>query len=217
MGMSGSALADAIRSAMGFPLPVSNQLLGWGNAIVAHIQTGTVSNASGTVTGTVPPTGGPLIAGAADNGVIAGLNGSTLASLIFSDVAVYPGSVTAQLLATATSIVSHVLTGKVKFNSGNITGVCTNTPLPSPGILTGGAGSNGVIYNLSGSTLASLIHSSVGYPGSVSAKLIQFSTAIVNYVMANAVVTYAPGSVTGVCPSGGGSLSGGAASGGTIA
>lgn len=213
MAMVGSAMADSIRSSMGFPLPVSHQLTGWASAVVAEIELGKVNNIAGTVTGTAAP--GPLSGGAASGGIISGLSGSRLATAVAA-AAGYP-SVSSQLTAFCTQIVLHIETlGLVSFASGKITGTCTNTPL-SPGPLVGGAGSGGQISGLSGSILAVAIHGAAGYPGSVSGKLTQFCTAIVNYVMANAQVSYASGSVTGVCPTGGGSLSNGAGLNGTIA
>jgi hypothetical protein len=205
-------MADSIRSSMGFPLPVSSQLTGWASAVVAEVQMGIVNNA--VVTG-VTAAGGTLSNGASSGGIISGLSGSRLATAVAS-AAGYP-SVSSQLTAFCTQIVLHVQTlGLVAFASGNITGNCTSTPL-SPGPLVAGEGTNGMISGLSGSTLATAIHGAAGYPGSVSSKLTQFCTAIVAYIMANARVSYASGSVTGTCPPGGGSLSGGAALNGTIA
>lgn len=211
--MLGSALATDIRVAMSFPEPNSTEMLGWGNAVVQHVQSGLVNNASGTITGTCPPSGGPLSSGAATNGLISGLSGSTLASLVVSEAG-YP-SVSAQVTAFCTEIVNHIQTqGTVSFSTGNITGNCTNTAV-NPGTFTG-EGSNGTISGLNGSTLASAIHGSAGYPGSVSPELILFCTAIVDYIMANAVVAYAMGSCTGSAPAGGGALIAGTGVNGTI-
>jgi hypothetical protein len=125
----------------------------------------------------------------------------------------YP-SPTTELSAFCAQIALHVMTsGLVSFASGDITGTCTNTPL-SPGPLAGGAGANGKISGLSGSTLATLVQAAVGYPN-VSAPLTAFCTAICNYIMANAVVSYT--TVTGLCPTGGGPLSLGTGIGGTVA
>lgn len=210
--MVGTDLAEAIRVAMGFPTPVSAQLIGWSNAVVQHVQTGIVNNTSGTVTGDAPPSGGSLSNGAADNGMISGLNGPTLANLV-ATMAGY-GYVTSQLTIFCNEIVSHIMTlGRVEFASGDIQGSCSNTLL-SPGVLTG-TGADGFIKSLNGPVLAQAIHDAIGYPGSLSARLTQFCTAIVNYIMDNAVVAYA--SVTGVCPAGGGAITAGTASGGTIA
>jgi len=215
MALSGPALADAIRSTMGFPLPVSTYLNGWGNGIVNEITTNAqVSNASGTVTGTAPSIGGPLSAGAATGGTISNLNGSRLASTVASDAG-YP-FVSGNLSAMCGAIVTHIESvGLVSFSSGNITGTCTNDAT-HPGTLSGGAGTGGTVSGLNGSTLASAIASAVGYPF-VSSQLINFSTAIVNYIMTNAQVSYASGQVTATCPANGGSISLGAATSGTIA
>ncbi len=207
-------MADFIRTSMGFSPPTSTQLLGWSNGICTHLITqGLVNIAPGLVTG-VCPSGGPLTSGAATNGLIVGLDYTILAPLVvgFSG---YP-SVSTILLAFCQQNVIHILTlGRVSFASGNITGTCTNTGL-SPGPLSNGAGTNGVISGLDGTILATAIHGAAGYPGSVSTKLIQFCTAICNYLMTNASVTFLPGTITGTCPIGGGALSAGAGLGGTF-
>lgn len=211
--MTGNGMADSIRTSMGFPTPLSAQLIGWGTAIVEHLQTaGLVNNAPGTVTGTCAPVPGPLLNGAAAGGLIAGLSGSTLANLV-KTYAGYP-SITSQLQGLCDAIVSHVQTmGIVSFASGNITGVCTNTPL-SPGTVTG-EGSGGTIAGLSGSVLASSAQGMAGFP-SVTPELIAFCSGIVNYIMSDASVSYATGTVTGVAPAGGGPMTAGTGVGGTI-
>ena len=215
MAMNSTQLADEIRQAMGFPTPVSAQLTGWATGIIGEITSfAIVTNAAGTITGTVPPPGGALTSGAGSGGLITGLVGARLASSVAS-FAGYP-FVSAQLLAMCTQIALHVMTGLVTFSSGDITGVCTNTTL-TPGTLTGGAGVNGFTSGLSGPTLATLVHNAVGYPGSVSTRLTQFCTAVVDHIMTNSTATYLSGSVTGVCPAGGGSLAAGAGAGGKIA
>jgi hypothetical protein len=209
-----SAMADSIRSSMGFPTPVSAQLTGWATGIIGELTGhGLVNNATGTITGTCAP-GSPLSSGAGAGGLISGLSGSRMATSVEGSAG-YP-SVSSELSAFCAQIVLHIQTaGIVTFTSGGITGTCTDTPL-SPGPLVGGAGSGGKISGLSGSVLASAIHGAAGYPGSVSTPLTNFCTAIVNYIMANASVSYASGSVTGLCPTGGGSLSAGTGVNGTM-
>lgn len=215
MSMSPPSMADLIRSTMGFPTPVSSQLLGWASGVIQEITSNAlVSNLPGTITGTTAP-GSSLSNGAGMGGLIAGMSGGSMASKVVAAVP-YPYTST-QLTAFCNQIVLHIQSlGMVNFDSGNITGTCTNTPL-SPGPLVAGAGSNGKIIGLSGPTLAAAIHAAVGYPGGVSLRLIQFCTAIVSYIMDNAAVSYATGTVNGLCPPGGGPLSAGAGVGGTIA
>lgn len=216
-----AALAERIRSEMGFPTPVSAQLLGWATGVIGEITANAkVNNAPGTITGTVPPAGGALISGAGMMGLISAMVGSSMATKVVAAVP-YP-FVSTQLTKFCVEIVSHIQTlGTVNFDAGNITGICTNAILPPailvPGSLTNGAGAMGYIIGLNGPVLAAAIHASVGYPGSVSTRLTQFCTAITGYIMDNAVVTYASGTVTGTCPGGGGSLGSGAGSNGTIA
>lgn len=214
MAMTGSGLADFIRSSMGFPTPVSDQLTGWGTGVVTHIQTaGLVNNAPGTIVGITAP-GAPLSAGAGIGGLITGLVGPALATSICSNSGgTYP-SPTSQLSAFCAQITLHIMAfGIVSFAPGDITGTCTNTPL-TPGPLAGGAGANGKISGLSGSALAALVAPAIGQ-ASASSELTAFCTAICDYIMNNAVVSYS--TVVGVCPPGGGPLAAGAGIGGTIA
>lgn len=204
-------LATAIRTAMGFPVPNSTQLVGWANGVISHLETsGIVNFLPGTITGSTSP-GSSLSNGAGSGGIVSGLSGSVMAPLVAADAG-YPG-VSSILQIYCNQIALHVMTGLVTFDPGNVTGTCTNTPL-SPGPLAAGAASNGKLNGLSGPTLANLIHAAVGYPGSVSAKLTQFCTALCNYLMANASITFQTGTVNGLCPPGGGPLSAGTASGG---
>lgn len=212
--MVGTDLGEAIRSAMGLPLPLSSQLIGWGNAVVSHIDTSAiVTNDPGTVTGIAPPNGGDLIDGAADDGRISGLSGSVLASLVATDAGY--GFVSGRLLIFCTEIVNHIQNlGRVQFAIGNIIGNCSNT-VASPGVLTG-SGHDGFVKLLDGTVLANAIHAAEGYPGSTSTRLIEFCTGLVNYIMSHAVASYANGNVTAVCPADGGPITDGAGSNGTI-
>lgn len=222
MPMVGSDLADFIKSNMGFDqYPMSNQLAGISNDIVNHLKTGTVSNLPGTVTGTAPPTGGLLGSslppvpgpdGAATNGVIvlvpADLQGRFVATF---------GQSTPQILALATTLSSFFITGVADFAKGNITGNCTNVavPAPAPGPLLLGMGVNGTIKSLVSSTLASNLAAAFGQPSS-NPKLDGLAAAITDYVSNNATLAYAIGSVVAICPAGGGPITLGAATGGTI-
>jgi hypothetical protein len=212
MSLSASILANEIQTAMGFS-SISSQLLGFCQALVSEIQTNAkISNS--LVTGDCPHSGGSLSNGTSVNGIISSLSGSRLASTIQSDIG-FP-LVTSNLLNLSNAIVNHIMgLGKVNFSSGNITGTCTNSA-GSPGVLTLGSGFSGIITSLNGITLANDIHSAEGFPGSVSTQLIQFSIAIVNHIMSDGVGSYQSGTVTGICPAGGGPLISGSASKGKI-
>jgi hypothetical protein len=135
------------------------------------------------------------------------MTGTSLATRI-KDEAGYP-NITTCLQDYAQAIVDHIQNdGKVEFTSGTIIGTCTNTLL-SPGSLTAGEGADGKVINLDGPTLAQLIADSC-FGGSVSQKLLDKSTAMVDYIMDEAISEYASGNVTGDCPAGGGSLQNGA-------
>jgi hypothetical protein len=179
--------------------------------IVSHIQSGIVAFAPGTITGTAPPSGGPLSAGAASGGVITLIPSALTAAFISTF-----GNNTAEIAGFANAISTHIMSGTVSFSSGNITGTCTNTPpapTPSPGPLVGGAGSGGKIVGLTGNGLATLIAAGINQ-SYISPQVLQMSTEIVNHIMDNAEVTLPL--VTATCPAGGGSITLGAAAGGTI-
>lgn len=214
MALNSTDMAQRIHDDMGFPGSVSSQLVGWASAVIDELTSGSVANASGTITGTCPAAGGSLTSGAGTGGVITGLDGPTLATAIASNAG-YP-STTSELTQFSDAIVAHLMTGTASFSSGNVTGTCTNTP-SSAGILTNGLGLNGTIVGLSGSALASTIHSAVysAFAGP-SAKLIEFCTAFTDFIMDNAEIDYASGNVTGACPAGGGALSAGTGILGTI-
>lgn len=216
MAMVGADLAEAIRVAMGFPLPVSSQLSGLASAIVSHLSsTSVVSFAPGSVTGVAPLPPAPpfpaLQTGAASNGLIVGPTGAVLAPLVQS-MAGYP-SVSAELLGMCTAICTHYTTkSKVAFATGKVVGVCTNT-LITPGVFTGTA-TDGTLSGLVGDDLADEIHAAAGFPGSTSAPLKAMANAITTYILANAVAL--GGVMTGVAPAPSGPITAGAGTGGTV-
>jgi hypothetical protein len=211
--MNGNNLADEFRTAEGYPPPTTAQSKVWGNAIISEIQNGQISNAPGTITGIAPPAPGPLLDGAGSNGMIGGLSGGNIASAVQAG---FPfSSSSSKFTAFCNTLVSYIMSGgQVSFASGNITGVCTNTPL-TPGVLTAGAGSGGTVGGMSASALASMIQSSIGAPSSTP-QMTGFAQALIDHVQNNAVVTYGVGTVQAVCPAGGGSITAGSGSGGTI-
>ena len=212
MSLNGVQLAEEIRVARSFPLPVSENLIGWGTGVVQHIQGAAITN-NPVVTGTTPP-GGSLSAGASVGGIISGLSGSAMAGLIVANSnGTYP-FVSQELLNFCNAIVQHIQSATVVFSPGSITGQCTNTPMSS-GPLVNGQGSNGFIVGLSGTVLASLVTAQVPYPF-VSPELIEFCTAVADHITNNAEVIYSSGQVTGTCPAGGGGLIGGTAINGQI-
>jgi len=215
MALIPADLADKIKNDMSFGGATSTQLVGWATGVIDEIQAAAIiNNAAGTITGVCPPSGGPLIAGEGTSGIISGMDGSNMATRVKNEAG-YP-SVSSQLTTFCTEIVDHIHnSGSVDFASGNITGVCTNTLL-TPGVLTAGAGTDGVISGLDGTALATSIHNAIGYPGGVSPKLIEFCTAFTDYVMSEGVCEYVAGGVTGTCPMGGGALLAGTGVSGTI-
>lgn len=212
MAMNATALATAIRDALGFSdKPVSSQSTGMAAAIVTYLSSSAIINfLPGTITGTAPPSGGPLQDGAGSDGVITGLVGADLASEMKTQMGL--PSVTAQLTAEAGAICDEVMNGTVAFSTGSVTGVCGNTPT-SPGPLTGQA-AGGQISGISASAMADAMASAMGGPA--TPQLTAMCTAIATHIMGNAVVVVAMPNVTGTCSAGGGPVTLGAAAGGSM-
>jgi hypothetical protein len=213
MAMIPADLAEAIRSQMGLHPPVSNQLIAWATGIITSLTTdASVSNAIGTVVGIAPPSPGALTLGAANGGKIAGLLGSSMANyIIAADPKDYP-YLTPQLSGMCDGIAQHIVVqATITFAIGTINGACTNT-LISPGVFVG-TGAGGTVSGLDGSGMANLVVSQAKFPN-VTPELLNKCTAIANYIMAHAIVSYS--TVTGTCSAGGGSLIAGIASGGRI-
>jgi hypothetical protein len=203
-------MADLLKTGLGFgALPTSAETLGMSTAIIAEFALGVVSHAPGTVTGTAPGSGGPLIGGAAAGGLIAGMTPASLAA----NMQTFMGKplITPELLGMATGMVTHFLLGLVGFST--ITGVCGNSAT-SPGPLVG-EGSGGLISGYDGTAMATLIATAMG-KGLPTFELVQMCTELVNYIMSEAEVTYVTGQVTGTCSAGGGPIAAGAGVGGVI-
>jgi hypothetical protein len=207
--MNPTQLGADIRDALGFSSkPVSAQLAGMAANIVTHEKTGVVSFAPGGVTGTAPPSGGPLTLGAANGGIVL-LVPSALEALFTTTF----GGSTSQTNGMAIAMSTHFQTALAAFATGGITGACANTPT-SPGPLVG-AGANGTLSGLDGSALASAVATAIGQ-ASPSSQLSDMCDVIVNHIMDNGAVTLPPASVVGVCSAGGGPVTLGAATGGLI-
>lgn len=116
------------------------QILGMASAICTHFQTGLVVFAVGGITGscTNTPTSPGALTGAGANGTIVGLAGPALAGLMSTSY----GSVSPQLLAMCTAIVTYVTANaKVAYASGSVTGVCS----AGGGPIVAGTGVGGTI------------------------------------------------------------------------
>lgn len=213
--MVANTLATLLKGSLGFSaFANTTQIVGVATSIIQEFAAAVVTNAPGTIVGIAPPSGGPLSAGAGTGGVITGMTGASLAARMVTNCG-FPGT-TPQLLGWAGAMTTHFMTGLVSFVPGTITGTCTNTGSPSPGPLVAGAGTNGLIAGYAGPTLAATMATGLLQPAP-SPELTQFASDLVAYIMTNARATYAPGSITAVCPSGGGPITAGAGAGGTIA
>lgn len=179
----GSDLATLIQTALGgSSVPITFQISGLANAIVAHEQSAVVNFIPGSIIGNSPPAPGPIIAGTGIDGLTV-LDPSALQAALLSVF----GSTTSQIMGLATSISTTLSNGKVQFAPGLITGASTaiGPPTPTPGVFIG-AGTGGLVTGLDGSALDSLL---VGVLGGSSSEIHGLSTTITDYVTTNALST----------------------------
>ena len=172
------------------------------------LKAGLVNNLSGTVLATSLPTGGPIIQGKASNGLVVLVPGImvTITTAAFPPLAYL-------LISENTTVINYVMTaGRVSFPLGSITGTATCTPL-NPGPLTAGQGVGGSLSLLDGDVCTALVQAQTGIFGPLQKP---FYTALMNYTMAHAEITYAPGTVSGGFSPGGGPLIAGTGAGGTV-
>lgn len=189
------------------PTPTSNEALKYAEGIIEVLKAGTVSHSSGEVTGQTTA-GAPLT-----NGATTGGEGDFTPQKLIS---LTSGSFSplGPLLSVENEAIVEYLTDsiEIEFPAGTITGICGSTAT-SPGPLVNGAGSGGKVAGLSGADAADFVAAQTGMSGP---DMVTFYTALVNYIMENAEVSYLAGTVTGTCPAVAGPLSNGAASGGKI-
>ena len=187
------------------PVPIPDQIKNYASGIVAALKSATVSNLPLTINGVTAP-GQPLSLGAGIGGVMV-ISPTPMINLtkLKQPAPMY--------VAENTAIIGYIATGLVTFSPGSITGQCTNTAV-SPGPLENGAGKNGKIIGLTGVGAVAAVAAALGKIGPEAQK---YYSALINYILATATVTYAQGSVEGVCPTAGGPLGLGAAVGGTVA
>lgn len=191
----------------GNPTPISNQTKNYASGFIAAVKAAKFSNLPGTITG-VTASGGPLSAGMGTGGLMVILPAPMIAK---AAVGVPPQAVP-NISKENAAIIQYVGTGLITFSTGNITGSCTSTP-SSPGILEDGAGANGTIIGLTGPGAVAVVSQALGSAGP---NMLAHYNALINYLLQNAVCTYAAESVVGIAPAGGGPLAAGAGTNGTI-
>lgn len=213
-------LADAINNAIaakdkdGHLISTTSEMAAYAKAVIDTLIGGSVSNASGTVTGTgipiTPATPSPdnTFSGTATTGIMALTDTSWISDMTTG----FPGADSSSISNNASKSVNYLISdGVITFSS--ITGLDTATNLPpaSPtsGILSQGTGTNGLISGLTGASWNTALMS----PGPLGPTIY---SAISNYIISNATVAYASGDVTGTFAPGAGPLTLGAASSGTI-
>lgn len=207
--MQPETLAEEFKKAMDKDSePTSDETKGLAKAIIEEVSGCLVSFAVGSITGVAPPSGGPVSNGAGSGGSILLVTGSTLSQKMQLNMGL--PSVTSQLQQMADGIANHISSGRVSFQSGNITGVCANSPT-SPGPFTGG-GAQGKIEGLSDSSLASGMAAGLGGPPTDEIK--KMAKAIVDHIKTNAIVSFTMGGLTGLCSAGGGPIQAGGGIGG---
>jgi hypothetical protein len=212
MALNADQLAQALLNTMspkvdgkGMPVSSTAQVKAYAAGIVSCLQSAIVSNAPGTIVGVTAP-GAPLTAGAGTGGIMV----ITPSALQAQTATAFVGAKT--IAAENTAIITYIGTGLIVFPTGGIVGTCTNTPT-SPGPLTAGTGTGGMIVGLTGAAALGAVAPALGTPGPAA---VAFYNALITYILSSAQATYGTGTVQGVCPPGGGPLTAGSASGGTI-
>lgn len=207
MALSSGDLSQKIHDAMGEKDSPAAPLKGLAEGIITEIKKGILTHA--LVSG-VTAAGAPLEQGTALAGVISGIIGATMATKAATEMG--HDAATGKLNGLCGAVSKHIMTvGKANFESGNITGECTSTAV-SPGPLANGQGTDGKIILLVAAVVAKDIADALG-ESSVSPKLLDFCTGLVNGIMDDAELSYASGEVLGACPPASGPLVGSAAGG----
>lgn len=189
----------------GKPVPISQQTRAYASGVIAALEAGIFSHA--LVTGVTSP-GSPLSNGAAAGGILV-----LQPSLMIAKTTVgLDAKARPNLEKESKAIINYIMTGTITFAAGNITGTCTNTP-SSPGPLAAGAGTGGIITGITGSGAVGAVGAALG---GIGPNGVDHYTALINYILDNLEAEYTSGSVTGVCPSGGGPLASGVGAGGML-
>ncbi len=192
--------------AQGNKIAVTEEMKVYAKAIINTFKAATFAHT--LVNGSTAP-GSPLSAGTALNGTLVGFAPAVWQGIMSSGIpSANPGTLSGEA-KSSTSYISGA--AKINFEPDTITGTCTSSPT-SPGPLSNGAGEGGKIAALVGAQWAAASMPPTGDPG-LSAKI--YNT-IINYLIKNADCEYPSGSVTGVCPAGGGPLAGGIGAGGMV-
>jgi hypothetical protein len=202
MALSASTLATQLASALG--IDETDYTTAYAEGLIASLTAATFAHA--LVTGGAPSSGGSLISGAASGGILT-ISSSPMEAITSSQFSTSP-----QITTENQALITYIGTATVVFSAGNIIGSCTNTPT-SPGALAAGAGTNGTLTGITGAGAYSAVQAAWPQIGPLGS---DFYDALINYILANAVCSYAPGSVTAVCPAGGGAITGGVGVGGII-
>lgn len=160
MAMNYTQLADEIATAMGYSF-TSTYILAFAHGTVDEIKNGMATFGN-------TPSGH----------TISGIDASNMATLIMG-YAGYP-FISPQLVAYCNGVATHIM------GSGIVTYI---GPPPAPPVIMPPAAwfLGGTISGLDGSACASLVKTLAGYP-SVSPQLLAECTAVVDHVMANALV-----------------------------
>lgn len=140
VGLVGSSLAGRFKDNMGKP-SITPELLGMANGMVTKLLAATVSFAPGGITGTCTHTAespGPLVGGVGQNGVLVGVDGGGMATLIAVNMG--KGAPTPELTAMCNAIASYLMGNAVaSYASGAVTGTCPSGGGPlAAGLAAGG-------------------------------------------------------------------------------
>lgn len=198
-------LATQVAALQKPPLPPTPQLIEYCGGLIDALKAGTVAFATGTITG-ITASGAPLVGGSGTGGTIT----TVPAPMISRTSVAMPDAVLSS--AENTALINYIV-ASAKVSILPVNGQCTNTPV-NPGPLAGGFAASGTISGLSGTAAANAVIPALG--GVTGPEMIPIYDTIMTYLMTNALISFPPGTITGTCPPGGGSLELGTGAGGTI-
>ena len=189
--------------------PLTSQAKAYARGVIAAITAGKAMQPS--VTG-ITKQASSLKNGASQGGKLLNIVNGPMTGAIMG---AFPESNAGEMVKEHKAVCEYIVANaKVSFEPGTINGQCTSTAV-SDGPLVAGKGRGGKISGLVGSALAAKVKGVFGAFPKIPEEtdMIPFYTALCDYIMENAEVSYASGMVVGTCPPSAGPLSGSASNG----
>lgn len=177
----------------GAPVPNPNvQVSAWARGYVNMLKAAVFSH-PGTITAISAPPAVPITGGQAVGGKFL----VVLGDIMWAEIAAVSDPVSAVVAKLETTAIALYVQGSamISFPANTVVGNSTATPT-SPGPLVGGQAQNGVLAGLDGSSMASMVSSVTGQTGPKAPALYG---VVCTFTMANAMASYAVGTIQAVC------------------